>query len=262
VKLSNPQSLNRYAYALNNPTTLRDPSGLYGVKLYAECDPIICGSSGHWDFTGGAYDVIFGNDIFDALAGAPGYSVYNTPTGLGFGFDPNSSALLPYYYEAAVTLNGQTYTGQFATFDQYADWLTGLAAEPQNNPGYLDALNNQLNAAIDALEAEGATRDQIMAFVTENIERFDEITLQGGNFEFFGANDIFAGFSTLPGCTGGRCDVAGIGTLDLSTWGHTANTVHLDTANPYTGLAGLVLHGFVDFFLGNFWYTFIPRPWP
>ena len=26
--ITNPQSLNRYAYALNNPTTLTDPSGL------------------------------------------------------------------------------------------------------------------------------------------------------------------------------------------------------------------------------------------
>ncbi|HXJ95146.1 MAG TPA: RHS repeat-associated core domain-containing protein [Terriglobia bacterium] len=28
VDLTNPQSLNRYAYVLNNPTTLIDPSGL------------------------------------------------------------------------------------------------------------------------------------------------------------------------------------------------------------------------------------------
>ncbi|MGH9354082.1 MAG: hypothetical protein ACRD2G_18285, partial [Terriglobia bacterium] len=32
--ISNPQSLNRYAYALNNPTTLTDPTGLSGVKIY------------------------------------------------------------------------------------------------------------------------------------------------------------------------------------------------------------------------------------
>jgi uncharacterized protein RhaS with RHS repeats len=35
--LTNPQSLNRYAYALNNPTTLIDPLGLFGQNP-ADCD--------------------------------------------------------------------------------------------------------------------------------------------------------------------------------------------------------------------------------
>ncbi|MGH9376022.1 MAG: hypothetical protein ACRD1J_07615 [Terriglobia bacterium] len=33
----NPQSLNRYAYALNNPTTLTDPLGLDGCQAGATC---------------------------------------------------------------------------------------------------------------------------------------------------------------------------------------------------------------------------------
>ncbi len=41
--VTNPQSLNRYAYALNNPTTFVDPLGLYqncpnGVVFNNECD--------------------------------------------------------------------------------------------------------------------------------------------------------------------------------------------------------------------------------
>ncbi len=34
VDFANPQSLNRYAYALNNPTTLIDPTGLCGETYY------------------------------------------------------------------------------------------------------------------------------------------------------------------------------------------------------------------------------------
>ena len=42
---TNPQSMNRYAYALNNPTSMLDPSGLYTLPTgpcdpnYSDCDP-------------------------------------------------------------------------------------------------------------------------------------------------------------------------------------------------------------------------------
>ena len=39
MDLTNPQSLNRYAYALNNPTTLTDPLGLCGGSDYSFTDP-------------------------------------------------------------------------------------------------------------------------------------------------------------------------------------------------------------------------------
>jgi hypothetical protein len=37
--VSNPQSLNLYAYALNNPTTVTDPLGLQGSQNGLPCDP-------------------------------------------------------------------------------------------------------------------------------------------------------------------------------------------------------------------------------
>jgi hypothetical protein len=70
------QSLNRYAYVLNNPTTLTDPVGLEPpphIKLLdpSTCDNIACPGPGL--FTGGAGGgAVFGNDIFDAISGAPG----------------------------------------------------------------------------------------------------------------------------------------------------------------------------------------------
>jgi hypothetical protein len=128
-----------------------------------------------------------------------------------------------FLYVATVTFNGHTYTGTFATWDEYADWRTGLAALPQNNPGYLSALNNQLNATIEALEEMNASDKQITAFINENSEFLSEngyIPLQGGNFEFLGL-DIFPGMGSSAGCINDRCDVSGIGTLDFSIPGHT-----------------------------------------
>ena len=60
--LSNPQSLNRYAYVLNNPTSQMDPSGLYTCNSCGGpgtdiCDliPLFCygGSEGGGGYTGG-----------------------------------------------------------------------------------------------------------------------------------------------------------------------------------------------------------------
>ena len=69
--VTNPQSLNRYAYVLNNPTSLTDPLGL--------CPPGFSGSGGRCS---GSKDAQFymdefwlwqnsrnGYDVFDAIAG-------------------------------------------------------------------------------------------------------------------------------------------------------------------------------------------------
>ena len=136
--VANPQSLNRYAYVLNNPTTLVDPLGSI-PQAPLPC-VLECGAEG-----GGA---IFGNDIFDVIMGAlegpgasgfygtAGYSLYNTPTGLAIGFDPGSSALSPFGKYFVGWIGDQYYSifhpKWFNTFDEYANWATGIAAEPQN----------------------------------------------------------------------------------------------------------------------------------
>jgi len=97
--ITDPQSLNRYAYVLNNPTTLTDPLGLDPCDRNPNsiaCNngshfqdvvshPISCGPGAGWCMppVGGN----FGNDIFDAISGAPGtYLTYGTHGNLGFGF--------------------------------------------------------------------------------------------------------------------------------------------------------------------------------
>jgi RHS repeat-associated protein len=59
--VTNPQSMNRYAYALNNPTSFLDPSGLYtcptcvGPPDLCDFDPLFCfgGSEGGGGYGGG-----------------------------------------------------------------------------------------------------------------------------------------------------------------------------------------------------------------
>ncbi len=72
--VTNPQSLNRYAYALNNPTTLNDPSGLQSgppvgllkaeFRFHCLMNPVCS----HWMSVGGHdYWTIMGYDPFDVM---------------------------------------------------------------------------------------------------------------------------------------------------------------------------------------------------
>jgi RHS repeat-associated protein len=92
--ITNPQSLNRYAYVMNNPTGRTDPLGLcvsggtgpcgwvyYPSGAGCEVDPWACGGGG------GGGGAIWGNDIFDAVSGAPGtYLTLDMYGNVGFGF--------------------------------------------------------------------------------------------------------------------------------------------------------------------------------
>jgi RHS repeat-associated protein len=92
--VANPQSLNRYAYVLDNPKNLVDSSGLCADGTM-DCHPILFeASSDHCVMEGnvsscGSNGVIFGNDIFDAISGAPGtYLTMDMYGNVGFGFSP------------------------------------------------------------------------------------------------------------------------------------------------------------------------------
>jgi len=96
---ANPQSWNRYAYVLNNPLRATDPSGMVMTKQsavpggLAECATDL-GCILNWVAStgggggGGGGGFILGNDIFDAISGAPGTFLSISPFGtLSFGWD-------------------------------------------------------------------------------------------------------------------------------------------------------------------------------
>ncbi len=144
--VSNPQSLNRYTYVLNNPTTLIDPTGLDCKPGTANChrpppcNGMVCADQYYGgSFFEGATSTFFaiclkngilgycnqgalasfsagGNDEFDAIAGAPGTTF--TPAG-----------------QTQIGSNGRTSTGTgSAGFDAGA-WMQA--------EGYIDYQNSQ-----------------------------------------------------------------------------------------------------------------------
>ena len=134
--------------------------------------------------------------------------------------------------------------------------LNGMIATDQYYQGYmrmnhLDQLNAQLLAAMNALIEQGANDNQLAAFINVNSKNFGQITLNGGNFDFNGA-DLFN-----FGCSNNRCDEGALGTLDFS---HMNGTFHLDTADPYNFPGGTLVHFGVDVLGGNLWYPVVPRP--
>ena len=94
VSLDSPQSLNRYSYVNNMPLSYFDQKGLcgdtYSDIIDAECDGGTGGQGGGGGGATGGGDggvAVFGNDEFDAIAGAPGtYTSHDVYGGFHWGF--------------------------------------------------------------------------------------------------------------------------------------------------------------------------------
>ena len=251
--LTNPQSLNRYAYVLNNPTTLVDPKGLHFFKPCLTLSN--CTWSGDPNLGGGG-----GGCTVDGISGPCSTLGQN-----GIAPCPNNEC---------TTVGTDPLTGQQAIlqFTAGAGGATGYLSTYDMSQGLNEVngtflSNTQYNSYIQATYAGGisAQRAALAAAIAGNSggaityqQAYDSLNpanghLQGGNYNFgetiYGPSDLICGGDA-------RCNGIHFVTSDNQTF------FHLDTANPWASPFGLVEHAFVDVFLGNFAYTVIPRPWP
>jgi RHS repeat-associated protein len=268
--ITNPQSLNRYAYVVNRPSFLIDSTGLSPNCEFAPVHGRAMPSTMPGTGCGGIYEGNGGNtsiDNGDVPAGLFG--------GGTAGGGDESAVACP--NSGCLTLGIDTLTGQPAILEFFAGaggavgylsgydisrglnevngtFLTDAAYQTYLQSNFLDAIKAQLAATIAALKAANVNPDQIQAFANYMNANFNLISVHGGNADFPDSGRGFD-FSNL-GCPEDRCDLGALGTLDFSHGG----SFHLDTADPYNFWGGgTFLHFAVDIILGNVVYYVIPR---
>ncbi len=107
VDPTNPQTWNRYAYVGNKPLSTQDPSGLRPPENAVNCSWDSCSTVG--DSNGGGGGTIMGNDIFDALMGAPGtYTGFDMYGNFTWGFSVSQWYSDEAAIESALTPNANT----------------------------------------------------------------------------------------------------------------------------------------------------------
>jgi RHS repeat-associated protein len=252
--VTNPQSLNRYTYVLNNPTTLTDPTGLsapWPLSAPGCSSWLPCYGSGGIPGGGGSGSAIFGNDIFDVISGVAGYSLVYTATGLGFTFDPSSAALSPFQYQFTGTLYGKSYNETFATWDAYADWRTGIAALPESQiyQAYMLACAFSVNGCSGANDTVKVT----LGGFTYNVQ------LRGNPLDVSKAQEAGYKDPTNVFHSGNDSWYIGLGGLFGVEEGHVVNNpsgieAHYDAFGPYNPLhlMDTVAGAFINVPLGSY----------
>jgi RHS repeat-associated protein len=234
----NPQSLNRYAYVLNNPTNLIDPLGLipptsvsndyggggtcylYGVEIgcsfvlgfgfvgsgaVVQCPNNQCSGSA-WDSVSGQWVAV---QFFAFAGGASGY------------FRPGD------IMQGVYDFNGVLYTS--------AGWRKFVQAN------FADRIAMQRQAVIRALAARFGVSE---AEAADMLGKTEDGSYSGGNYGF-----KYSGPDAM--CSAGRCN---------DGLHFRGDTVHLDSANPFFGdVWSFLVHGFVDVIYGNAFTVLIPR---
>jgi RHS repeat-associated protein len=128
--VTNPQSLNRYAYTLNNPTTLTDPTGLdsaftvdFGCNdTISQLTNAVCRGGG-----GGGSGSGYLGEYLNGFGYPP-----DMPPGASDAYSNYLADICSGCYMFQGTLYGHPVSKTFDSWEQYADWRTSLAVQPEN----------------------------------------------------------------------------------------------------------------------------------
>jgi hypothetical protein len=116
--ITNPQSLNRYAYVMNNPTTLTDPLGLQGGDWVPHFQDVVTRSGGSCYVDQINTPCIVASGLLSMGAA----SVCTTAIQCA-GYNPVAFS---------GTLYGHYVHQTFGNWDAYSDWRTTVGSYPQN----------------------------------------------------------------------------------------------------------------------------------
>ncbi|HEV2499939.1 MAG TPA: RHS repeat-associated core domain-containing protein [Terriglobia bacterium] len=141
--ITNPQSLNRYAYALNNPTTLTDPSGLNACNEF------------NTSYEGSGLPFPCNNCPSSGACGTSNNPSGPGPVTIDSNGDPLSSDISEgeanYASNFGWLIQGSLYGHGvqptfFSSLDAYFNWRTDVALQPQNQAyGLFSTAANQEN---------------------------------------------------------------------------------------------------------------------
>jgi len=249
VNIGNPQTWNRYAYVVNNPLALTDATGLFAGEPVPDSPNI--GVDISEDANGGGYGCqIDGTDESCAMAYqevSSGAGVQCPDNDCGFGTAAPfhcSDSVCGYMSPEFVATHENEWNGVLYSDDEWSDFKD-------------DRVEAQKEALADAIASASDNPDVTWALVYNHLVYSGT---QGGNADFswviYSPTDGSILTMTqlqlsIPELDDGGCEWSCREGSMPSIHFHD-DMFHLDTASPLWGYGlGLLIHGFVDFGLGN-----------
>lgn len=241
----NLQSHNAYTYVVNNPTNLRDPVGFCPPSLFGP--PCWGGGEGAGGGGGECTEDAIAVSCSMAYADLASGSAVQCPNNdCGFGtFTPYQciGSVCGYMSLEYAATHRNEWDGVLYSDDEWASFLDDRADAQRQ------ALADAISYASDS--PDGANWDYIYNHLNPYKPGTEDLNIQGGNVDFTWTGDpSYLSFVPQSAWDTGGCTLCRYGSMEAIHYND--GLFHLDTASPAWGWGlGLIMHGFVDVFLGN-----------